>query len=92
MENKTYLNLLYNNKIINPNCQQFVPNILEIPKGNYDIPKTKSSNRYIPYCSRSKRWLETATIYKGKTYIYVEGDQSDDYSYIGDISLSDKIS
>ncbi|EWC75190.1 hypothetical protein C923_04146 [Plasmodium falciparum UGT5.1] len=54
--------------------------ILQIPKSDYDIPTLKSSNRYIPYVSDR---------YKGKTYIYMEGDESDDYTYIGDISSSD---
>ncbi|SOS76844.1 erythrocyte membrane protein 1, PfEMP1, putative [Plasmodium sp. gorilla clade G1] len=46
--------------------------ILEIPKGDYDIPTLKSSNRYIPYASDR---------YKGKTYIYMEGDSSGDEKY-----------
>ncbi|SCM18812.1 erythrocyte membrane protein 1, PfEMP1, putative [Plasmodium sp.] len=46
--------------------------ILQIPKGNYDIPTLKSSNRYIPYASDR---------YKGKTYIYMEGDSSGDEKY-----------
>ncbi|SOS77688.1 erythrocyte membrane protein 1, PfEMP1 [Plasmodium sp. gorilla clade G1] len=46
--------------------------ILQIPKGDYDIPTLKSSNRYIPYVSDR---------YKGKTYIYMEGDSSGDEKY-----------
>ncbi|CAD50872.1 erythrocyte membrane protein 1 [Plasmodium falciparum NF54] len=46
--------------------------ILQIPKGDYDIPTLKSSNRYIPYASER---------YKGKTYIYMEGDSSGDEKY-----------
>ncbi|KOB87827.1 hypothetical protein PFDG_04281 [Plasmodium falciparum Dd2] len=34
--------------------------VIDIPKGNYDIPTLKSSNIYIPYASYP---------YKGKTYI-----------------------
>ncbi|EWC75615.1 hypothetical protein C923_03721 [Plasmodium falciparum UGT5.1] len=54
--------------------------VLDIPKGDYGIPTPKSSNRYIPYASDT---------YKGKTYIYMEGEETDDYSYIRDISSSD---
>ncbi|ETW51723.1 hypothetical protein PFMALIP_00148 [Plasmodium falciparum MaliPS096_E11] len=55
--------------------------VLDIHKGDYDIPTLKSSNRYIPYASDR---------YKGKTYIYMEGDTSgDDDKYIGDITSSD---
>ncbi|KNC36059.1 erythrocyte membrane protein 1 [Plasmodium falciparum RAJ116] len=54
--------------------------VINIPKGDYGIPTSKSKNRYIPYASDR---------YKGKTYIYMEGDESDDYTYIGDISSSD---
>ncbi|KNC35300.1 erythrocyte membrane protein 1 [Plasmodium falciparum RAJ116] len=46
--------------------------ILQIPKGDYDIPTLKSKNRYIPYRSGT---------YKGKTYIYMEGDSSGDEKY-----------
>ncbi|SOS76843.1 erythrocyte membrane protein 1, PfEMP1, putative [Plasmodium sp. gorilla clade G1] len=51
--------------------------ILQIPKGDYDTPTLKSSNRYIPYASDR---------YKGKTYIYMEGDSSGDekYAFISD--------
>ncbi|SOV17050.1 erythrocyte membrane protein 1 (PfEMP1) [Plasmodium sp. gorilla clade G2] len=52
--------------------------VIDIPKNDYGIPDKTSTNRYIPYGR-----------YKGKTYIYVEGDESDDYSYIRDISSSD---
>ncbi|SOS81695.1 erythrocyte membrane protein 1, PfEMP1, putative [Plasmodium sp.] len=46
--------------------------VINIPKGDYDIPTLKSSNRYIPYASDK---------YKGKTYIYMEGDSSGDEKY-----------
>ncbi|SCM18884.1 erythrocyte membrane protein 1, PfEMP1, putative [Plasmodium sp.] len=46
--------------------------ILQIPKSDYNIPTLKSSNRYIPYASDR---------YKGKTYIYMEGDSSGDEKY-----------
>ncbi|KNC35205.1 erythrocyte membrane protein 1 [Plasmodium falciparum RAJ116] len=52
--------------------------ILQIPKGDYDIPTLKSSNRYIPYASDR---------YKGKTYIYMEGDSGDEkYTFMSDTS------
>ncbi|SOV13502.1 erythrocyte membrane protein 1, PfEMP1, putative [Plasmodium sp. gorilla clade G2] len=50
--------------------------ILEMPQNDYGMPTNESSNRYVPYGR-----------YKGKTYIYVEGDEPDDY--IRDISSSD---
>ncbi|ETW57385.1 hypothetical protein PFUGPA_00640, partial [Plasmodium falciparum Palo Alto/Uganda] len=46
--------------------------VIDIPKGDYGIPTPKSSNRYIPYVSDT---------YKGKTYIYMEGDTSGDEKY-----------
>ncbi|SOS76173.1 erythrocyte membrane protein 1, PfEMP1, putative [Plasmodium sp. gorilla clade G1] len=46
--------------------------VINIPKGDYNIPTLKSSNRYIPYASDR---------YKGKTYIYMEGDSSGDEKY-----------
>ncbi|ETW63285.1 hypothetical protein PFMC_00855, partial [Plasmodium falciparum CAMP/Malaysia] len=46
--------------------------VIDIPKSDYDIPTLKSSNRYIPYASDR---------YKGKTYIYMEGDSSGDEKY-----------
>ncbi|ETW30102.1 hypothetical protein PFFCH_02495, partial [Plasmodium falciparum FCH/4] len=50
--------------------------ILQIPKGDYNIPTLKSSNRYIPYVSDT---------YKGKTYIYMEGDSDEDkYAFMSD--------
>ncbi|EUT91703.1 hypothetical protein PFAG_00693 [Plasmodium falciparum Santa Lucia] len=50
--------------------------ILQIPKSDYDIPTLKSSNRYIPYASDR---------YKGKTYIYMEGDSDEDkYAFMSD--------
>ncbi|SOS79565.1 erythrocyte membrane protein 1, PfEMP1, putative [Plasmodium sp. gorilla clade G1] len=54
--------------------------VIDVPQNDYDMPTTKSSNRYVPY--ESSR-------YKGKTYIYMEGEETDDYSYIRDISSSD---
>ncbi|SOV77766.1 erythrocyte membrane protein 1, PfEMP1, putative [Plasmodium reichenowi] len=53
--------------------------VLEIPKNDYNIPTFKSSNRYIPYSSSK---------YRGKRYIYLEGDTDED-KYIGDITSSD---
>ncbi|SOV12588.1 erythrocyte membrane protein 1, PfEMP1, putative [Plasmodium sp. gorilla clade G2] len=50
--------------------------VIDIPQNDYGIPDKTSSNRYIPYGR-----------YKGKTYIYVEGEETDDY--IRDISSSD---
>ncbi|SOV11141.1 erythrocyte membrane protein 1, PfEMP1, putative [Plasmodium sp. gorilla clade G2] len=52
--------------------------VLDIPQNDYGIPDETSTNRYVPYGK-----------YKGKTYIYVEGDESDHYSYLRDISSSD---
>ncbi|CDO64827.1 erythrocyte membrane protein 1, EMP1 [Plasmodium reichenowi] len=53
--------------------------VLDIHKGEYGMPTKRSPNRYIPYkCSQ----------YKGKSYIYMEGDTDEDI-YIGDISSSD---
>ncbi|ETW44315.1 hypothetical protein PFNF135_01347 [Plasmodium falciparum NF135/5.C10] len=52
--------------------------VLDIHKGDYRIPTTKSANRYIPYASDR---------YKGKTYIYMEGDTSGDedkYAFMSD--------
>ncbi|SCM18824.1 erythrocyte membrane protein 1, PfEMP1, putative [Plasmodium sp.] len=46
--------------------------VLDIHKGDYGTPTPKSSNRYIPYVSDT---------YKGKTYIYMEGDTSGDEKY-----------
>ncbi|SOV16827.1 erythrocyte membrane protein 1, PfEMP1, putative [Plasmodium sp. gorilla clade G2] len=50
--------------------------VIDIPQNDYSIPTNESSNRYVPYGK-----------YKGKTYIYVEGEETDDY--IRDISSSD---
>ncbi|SOV11401.1 erythrocyte membrane protein 1, PfEMP1, putative [Plasmodium gaboni] len=52
--------------------------VIDIPQNDYNIPTEKSSNKYVPYRSAQ---------YKGKTYIYVEGEETDDY--IGNISSSD---
>ncbi|CDO61774.1 erythrocyte membrane protein 1, EMP1 [Plasmodium reichenowi] len=46
--------------------------VLDIHKGDYGIPTFKSKNRYIPYGTDK---------YKGKTYIYMEGDSADDEKY-----------
>ncbi|SOV76377.1 erythrocyte membrane protein 1, PfEMP1, putative [Plasmodium reichenowi] len=46
--------------------------VLEIPKGEYDIPTKTSPNRYIPYKSAQ---------YRGKRYIYLEGDSGTDSGY-----------
>ncbi|SOV12993.1 erythrocyte membrane protein 1, PfEMP1, putative [Plasmodium sp. gorilla clade G2] len=54
--------------------------VIDIPQNDYSIPTEKSSNKYVPYRSHG---------YKGKTYIYVEGEETDDYSYLRDISSSD---
>ncbi|ETW31716.1 hypothetical protein PFFCH_00856 [Plasmodium falciparum FCH/4] len=55
--------------------------ILNIPQGEYGMPTLKSKNRYIPYRS---------VPYKGKTYIYMEGDTSgDEDKYMWDLSSSD---
>ncbi|SOV12141.1 erythrocyte membrane protein 1, PfEMP1, putative [Plasmodium gaboni] len=50
--------------------------VIDIPQNDYGIPDETSTNRYVPY-SR----------YKGKTYIYMEGNEPDDY--LRDISSSD---
>ncbi|SOS76849.1 erythrocyte membrane protein 1, PfEMP1, putative [Plasmodium sp. gorilla clade G1] len=50
--------------------------VIDIPKGDYGIPTLKSKNRYIPY---------TSDRYKGKTYIYMEGDADEDkYTFMSD--------
>ncbi|KNG73896.1 erythrocyte membrane protein 1 [Plasmodium falciparum IGH-CR14] len=46
--------------------------VLEIPKSDYDIPTKLSPNRYIPYTSGK---------YRGKRYIYLEGDSGTDSGY-----------
>ncbi|SOV80844.1 erythrocyte membrane protein 1, PfEMP1 [Plasmodium reichenowi] len=52
--------------------------VLEIPKSDYDIPTLKSSNKYIPYASSK---------YRGKRYIYIEGDTDEDkYMFMSDTS------
>ncbi|SOV10663.1 erythrocyte membrane protein 1, PfEMP1, putative [Plasmodium sp. gorilla clade G2] len=50
--------------------------VLDIPQNDYNIPDETSTNRYVPYSK-----------YKGKTYIYVEGEETNDY--IRDKSSSD---
>ncbi|SOV20033.1 erythrocyte membrane protein 1, PfEMP1, putative [Plasmodium sp. gorilla clade G2] len=54
--------------------------VIDIPQNDYGIPNKTSTNRYVPYRSAQ---------YKGKTYIYVEGEETDDYSYLRDICSSD---
>ncbi|SOV83728.1 erythrocyte membrane protein 1, PfEMP1 [Plasmodium reichenowi] len=46
--------------------------VLDIHKGEYGMPTKSSPNRYIPYKSSQ---------YKGKSYIYIEGDSSGDEKY-----------
>ncbi|KNG74785.1 erythrocyte membrane protein 1 [Plasmodium falciparum IGH-CR14] len=46
--------------------------ILQIPKSDYGIPTKLSPNRYIPYTSGK---------YRGKRYIYLEGDSGTDSGY-----------
>ncbi|SOV83960.1 erythrocyte membrane protein 1, PfEMP1, putative [Plasmodium reichenowi] len=46
--------------------------VLQIPKSDYDIPTLKSKNRYVPYRSAQ---------YRGKRYIYLEGDSGTDSGY-----------
>ncbi|CDO61984.1 erythrocyte membrane protein 1, EMP1, exon 2, partial [Plasmodium reichenowi] len=54
--------------------------VIFISQNVYYIFTTKSSNKYVPYeCGR----------YKRKTYIYKEGEETENYSYICDISFSD---
>ncbi|KYN92929.1 putative EMP1-like protein, partial [Plasmodium gaboni] len=44
--------------------------VLNIPQNEDAMPTQTSTNRYVPYRSAQ---------YKGKTYIYMEGDEPDDY-------------
>ncbi|SOV25589.1 erythrocyte membrane protein 1, PfEMP1, putative [Plasmodium sp. DRC-Itaito] len=53
--------------------------VLEIPQKDGGMPTYRSANKYVPYKSGH---------YAGKTYIYVEENDSDD-TYIGNISSSD---
>ncbi|SOV78429.1 erythrocyte membrane protein 1, PfEMP1, putative [Plasmodium reichenowi] len=46
--------------------------VLQIPKSDYEIPTFKSKNRYTPYKSAQ---------YRGKRYIYIEGDSGTDSGY-----------
>ncbi|CDO62011.1 erythrocyte membrane protein 1, EMP1, partial [Plasmodium reichenowi] len=46
--------------------------VMEIPQNDYGMPTLKSSNRYIPYSSGK---------YRGKRYIYLEGDSGTDSGY-----------
>ncbi|EUR72623.1 hypothetical protein PFBG_02332 [Plasmodium falciparum 7G8] len=54
--------------------------VIDITQNAYEIFTTKSPNRYVPY---------KIGRYKCKTYIYMEGEETDDYSYIRDIYSSD---
>ncbi|ETW27370.1 hypothetical protein PFFCH_05142 [Plasmodium falciparum FCH/4] len=54
--------------------------VIDIPQNDYDMSIERSPNRYVPYASDR---------YKGKTYIYVEAEKTDDYNYVRDISSSD---
>ncbi|ETW51256.1 hypothetical protein PFMALIP_00664, partial [Plasmodium falciparum MaliPS096_E11] len=54
--------------------------VIDIPQNDYGIPHKTSINRYVPYSSN---------LYKEKTYIYIEGEETDDYSYVRVISSSD---
>ncbi|SPJ10071.1 erythrocyte membrane protein 1, PfEMP1, putative [Plasmodium sp. DRC-Itaito] len=50
--------------------------VLDIPKGEFDMPTLKSKNRYIPYSSGKHR---------GKRYIYIEGDTDEEkYAFMSD--------
>ncbi|SOV74045.1 erythrocyte membrane protein 1, EMP1, putative [Plasmodium sp. gorilla clade G3] len=51
-----------------------------LKKSKYRI-HDKSPKRYVSYRSDD--------VYKGRTYIYMEGEETDDYSYVRDIYLSD---
>ncbi|KNG76228.1 erythrocyte membrane protein 1 [Plasmodium falciparum IGH-CR14] len=46
--------------------------VINIPKSDYNIPTKLSPNRYIPYTSGK---------YRGKRYIYLEGDSGTDSGY-----------
>ncbi|SOV76350.1 erythrocyte membrane protein 1, PfEMP1, putative [Plasmodium reichenowi] len=46
--------------------------VIDIPKGDYGMPTKLSPNRYIPYKSAQ---------YRGKRYIYIEGDSGTDSGY-----------
>ncbi|ETW58180.1 hypothetical protein PFMC_05923, partial [Plasmodium falciparum CAMP/Malaysia] len=46
--------------------------VMEIPQNDYGMPTLKSKNRYVPYSSGK---------YRGKTYLYVEGDSGTDSGY-----------
>ncbi|SOV76355.1 erythrocyte membrane protein 1, PfEMP1, putative [Plasmodium reichenowi] len=46
--------------------------VMQIPQNDYEIPTLKSKNRYIPYKSAQ---------YRGKRYIYLEGDSGTDSGY-----------
>ncbi|ETW19344.1 hypothetical protein PFFVO_01919 [Plasmodium falciparum Vietnam Oak-Knoll (FVO)] len=50
--------------------------ILQMSQNKYGIPTTKSPNKYVPYGSQR---------YKGKTYLYVEGDTDEEkYMFMSD--------
>nr|SPJ13371.1 erythrocyte membrane protein 1, PfEMP1, putative [Plasmodium sp. DRC-Itaito] len=46
--------------------------VLDIPKGEFDIPTNLSPNRYVPYGTSKHR---------GKRYIYIEGDSDSGHYY-----------
>ncbi|SOV76326.1 erythrocyte membrane protein 1, PfEMP1, putative [Plasmodium reichenowi] len=46
--------------------------VLQIPQNDYGIPTKRSPNRYVPYRSAQ---------YRGKRYIYLEGDSGTDSGY-----------
>ncbi|CDO62035.1 erythrocyte membrane protein 1, EMP1, partial [Plasmodium reichenowi] len=46
--------------------------VLQIPQNDYGMPTKTSANRYIPYKSAQ---------YRGKRYIYIEGDSGTDSGY-----------
>ncbi|SOS76896.1 erythrocyte membrane protein 1, PfEMP1, putative [Plasmodium sp. gorilla clade G1] len=75
--------VLYKWKNRVPRCRRHADDIiriLEMPQNDYSIPTGRSTNRYVPYESGR---------YAGKTYIYMEGDETDDYNYFRDIYSSD---
>ncbi|EWC75635.1 hypothetical protein C923_03706 [Plasmodium falciparum UGT5.1] len=57
--------------------------VINIPKSDYNIPTKLSPNRYIPYTSGK---------YRGKRYIYLEGDSGTDSGYTDHYSDIDFIS
>ncbi|SOV12006.1 erythrocyte membrane protein 1, PfEMP1, putative [Plasmodium sp. gorilla clade G2] len=68
--------LFYYMKKKTPTAPTDIFRVLNIPQNDEAMPTKTSTNRYVPYGR-----------YKGRTYIYVEGDEPDDY--LRDISSSD---